>query len=132
MDTYTTTTTTATAGNALHSAQTYTTMATATDTASTITISDGTVASGTYTTRGNTVSSVGRNIFSGFEPYAVIHTNNSNEEIIAILKDICCLLADLYEKKRLGRDGDLGAIRAFLDSIKIETEGERDAESSRH
>lgn len=52
-------------------------------------------------------------------------THNSMDEVCeikAILFDVCCLLADLYEKKRLGRNGDLSAIRAFIDSIKV-TEG---------
>lgn len=54
--------------------------------------------------------------------FSYIASKADIDEINGILFDICDILADLYEKKRLGRDGDLGAIRGFLDSIKV-TEG---------
>lgn len=54
--------------------------------------------------------------------YITIASKADIDEINGILFDICDILADLYEKKRLGRDGNLSAIRGFLDSIKV-TEG---------
>lgn len=54
--------------------------------------------------------------------FTYVATKEDIDKINGILFDICDILADLYEKKRLGRDGDLGAIRGFLDSIKV-TEG---------
>lgn len=67
-------------------------------------------------------------IFTDYAPYITTDhltlSTNSDEidKIKDILSDICDLLADLYEKKRLGRDGDIEAIRAFIDSIKVTEE----------
>lgn len=97
---------------------------TITSTATTTSGMTGTYVTGTATLSDPTV----RQIFTDYAPYITIdHTTtslNSDEidKIKGILSDICDLLADLYEKKRLGRNDDLSTIRAFIESIKVTEE----------
>lgn len=90
----------------------------------------GTVASGNTYLEGTgtiTIETASR-MFNDYAPYVTtdhynIVTNASEiDKIKDILSDICDLLADLYEKERLGRNNNLDAIRMFLDSIKVTEE----------
>ena len=44
------------------------------------------------------------------------------DQITEILYRVCDLLADIYERDRLGRDGNLASILAYINSIEVREE----------